>query len=298
MKRFLRRIGARVLRFVDRPAAPLLDVREISSISRHEGEDRIRRLCQGVYLGDDEVLARCLGRYKMFLDSRDLGFAPHILLDGFWEYWVTQFMARAARPGMTAVDVGANFGYYSLLLADLVGETGRLIAVEPNPHVAAKLRRTLAINGFVERATVEEVALGASAQGQTTFLVPQGQSLNARIVSPGSPHEPGHTIQVRTTNIDTLCAKLDRVDLIKVDAEGGEVGILEGMRETVARHHPTLLLELNAARGYDIAAVHAALARDYRSIGYLSFESQVKPVSAGELKTLHVGEDWMVVCSA
>jgi FkbM family methyltransferase len=298
MRGFLRRIGSAAIRIGGRGATPLFDVHEISSFLRPEGEARIRRLCQAVYLGDNEVLARCLGRYKMFLDSRDTGFAPHIMLDGYWEFWITRFVVRAVRPGMTVVDVGANFGYYSVLLADLIGDAGRLVAVEPNPHVAAKLRKTLSINGFDGRATVREVALTQAADGKIAFFMPAGQPLNSRVVPPDSACEGGETITVGATNIDALCAKLDRVDFIKVDAEGAEAGIIEGMKETIARHRPTLLLETNAARGYDIAAVHALLAKSYPSIGYLDVDSRIKPATARDLQTVHVGEDWMLVCSA
>jgi FkbM family methyltransferase len=199
---------------------------------------------------------------------------------------------------MTVIDVGANFGYYSVLLGDLIESTGRLIAVEPNPHVADKLRRTLSINGFEGRSTVLEVALGNSAAGEVSFFIPRGEPLNARVVPRGSKGEGGETITVHTTNIDTLCAGLPRVDFIKVDAEGAEADILEGMKDTIARHRPTMLLELNAARGYEIAAVHASLSRDYSSIGYLDFDSQIKPVTVRDLQTRHVGEDWMIRCSA
>jgi FkbM family methyltransferase len=276
----------------------MFDVHRISALSRRDAEDRIRRLCQAVYLGDHEVLARCLGRYKMFLDTHDGGLAPHIMLDGYWEFWVTQFMVRAVRPGMTVLDVGANFGYYSVLLADLIGDAGRLVAVEPNPHVAAKLRKTLSINGYDGRATVREVALTQSAEGEIAFVIPHGYPGQGHVAGCGGPREGGETITVGATNIDTLCAKLDRVDFIKIDAEGAEAGILEGMKETIVRHRPTLLLELSAARGYDIAAVHAALAESYASIGYLDFDSRIKPLALRDLQTRNVGDEWMVHCSA
>lgn len=83
----------------------------------------------------------------------DVGFAPHIIMDGFWEYWITQFIAARMKDGAVVLDVGANFGYYTLLMSDLIGPSGKCIAFEPNPGVAAKLRKTIAINGFESRAT-------------------------------------------------------------------------------------------------------------------------------------------------
>jgi hypothetical protein len=144
---------------------------------------------------------------------------------------------------------------------------------------------------------VEEVALTGAAEGEVTFFVPQGQQGYGHIIPGGRP-EGGVTIAVRTTNIDTLCAKLDRVDFIKVDAEGAEGGIIEGMKETIARHRPTLLLELNVSRAYEIAEVYALLARSYRSIGYVDYDSHVKPITLRDLQTRNVGQEWMIQCSA
>src|SRR5258707_8071492 len=118
---------------------------------RHRLEDAIRRRVQTAYLGDGLVLARILGRQKILLNGSDRGFACHLMLDGFWEMWLTQFLAGQVKPGMTVVDVGANFGYYTVLFADAVGDAGRVIAVEPNPDAAALLRETVLLNGYAPR---------------------------------------------------------------------------------------------------------------------------------------------------
>ena len=107
---------------------------------RQRLEAAIRRRVQTAYLGEGVVLARILGRQKIFLRSADRGFACHLMLDGFWEIWLTQYLAGCVRPGMTVIDVGANYGYYTLLLADAVGEAGHVIAVEPNPDAVAEFR--------------------------------------------------------------------------------------------------------------------------------------------------------------
>src|SRR5882672_5557832 len=112
----------------------------LATWSRPLLERAIRRRVQTAYLGDGLVLARILGRHKIFLRSSDRGFACHVMLDGFWEMWLTQFLAHRVKPGMTVIDVGANFGYYTLLLGDAVGEAGRVIAAEPNPDAASLLQ--------------------------------------------------------------------------------------------------------------------------------------------------------------
>ena len=116
-------------------------------IERAQNEAAIRGLCRNAYLGDHTSLCRVLGRYKMFVDTRDIGIASHLLLDGFWEMWVTEEMLRHVRQGMTVLDIGANLGYFSLLLADLTGPRGRVIAFEPNPLMSSLARRSIEVNG-------------------------------------------------------------------------------------------------------------------------------------------------------
>ena len=119
--------------------AVIFDLGRLMSSSRDLNEALIRSLCATVRL-DDSILCRVLGRYKMYVDCNDVGLAPHLMLDGYWEMHVTEAILRFVRSGMTVVDVGANQGYFTMLLADLVGPNGRVFAAEPNTHMMTLLR--------------------------------------------------------------------------------------------------------------------------------------------------------------
>ena len=101
-----------------------LDIEEFAGRSKRALEALCRARAQPVYLGGNEALCRILGRYKLYVDTRDKGLCAHLLLDGYWEMGLTMHIARHVRAGMTAIDVGANFGYYTVLLGALVGEDG------------------------------------------------------------------------------------------------------------------------------------------------------------------------------
>jgi FkbM family methyltransferase len=102
----------------------------------------------------------------------------------------------ATQPGFWVLDIGANFGYYSLLFSDLVGMG--CLAFEPNPQVAAKLRKSLSINGFDGRADVKEVALGREAAGEVRFFIPTpGRRTRASLhLKMDSNPNNGHAITV------------------------------------------------------------------------------------------------------
>jgi hypothetical protein len=96
--------------------------------SRWELEEYSRRRATGIFYGDNRMLCRLLGDYLAFVDTHDFMLAPRLVADGFWEAWVTLAVARYLQPGMWCVDVGANYGYYTLLMAAACGPEGRIVA--------------------------------------------------------------------------------------------------------------------------------------------------------------------------
>ncbi|MHC1551817.1 FkbM family methyltransferase [Phyllobacterium sp. K27] len=280
----------------------LLHLHEIAKLKRLDLEAAILALTNSAYLGDHTALARVLGRYKLYIDTRDRGFGSHILLDGFWEIWLTQFCARNVKPGMTAIDVGANFGYYSMLLAELVGEAGKLIAVEPNPHAADFLKRSLDLNGFTSRSQVIEKVLGSAGTSSAKLFVPEHEPKNATVVPAAfnvenARQHGGYLVEIPAVTMDALCAPLDRVDFIKIDAEGAEEDIFSAIGETIERHRPMIVVEFNAVRSENSIQFIEKLTNIYGTIRRLDFEGFARPVTAHELATQNYGQDWLLVLS-
>jgi FkbM family methyltransferase len=257
---------------------------------RDEAECAIRARVQTAYLGDKLILARVLGRPKIFLSTDDLGFACHLMLDGYWEIWLTQFFARVIKPGMTVIDVGANFGYYTVLFGDAVGATGHVIAIEPVPSTAAVLRKTIDLNGLTHTTHLVNAAAGNRDDAEVHMVVPLGEPKNATIVA--APREG--SIIVPSVTIDHLTRDLDRLDMVKIDAEGAEVTILAGMKETIARFKPRILLEFNAARYPDPGAFLSDIEGSYPCIRSLDFSGNLEPAPRDLLLRTRFGEDWLL----
>ena len=295
----------RVARALLRPGASLptytsrmLHLHDIGTLHRAALEDACRRDASPVYLGDHIGLCRILGRYKFHVDTRDSGFGANILLDGYWELWLTQFMAQTVARGAIVVDVGANYGYYSLLLADLVGPTGHVYAIEPNPAAAALLRRSVSLNGFDARTTICEVAAGAEDGGTATLFVPDGEPKNAAIVADAGVLAGGAAYPVPVVTLDSLFVAHPRIDFIKIDAEGAEQGIIAGLSRTFAVHRPDMVLEFNAARYADAAGFLAELTALYGWLSYLDFTGEVREITPERVLTEQFGDDWLLFFSA
>src|SRR6185436_6225769 len=101
-------------------------------------------------------------------------------LVGIYEPQETWLVSRLLRPGMTAVDVGANWGYFTLLCAHLVGATGRVLSLEPDPRVFELLQENLALNDLPH---VTPLPLAAAASCGTLTLDGYGPADTNRGVS-------------------------------------------------------------------------------------------------------------------
>lgn len=134
------------------------------------------------------------------------------------------------RPGDVFVDVGANVGYYTILASEIVGDSGRVIAVEPVPETAAVMNSNVGLN---HAANVDVVPKACwSARGTVSIWVPSGPyglaSLKAR-------RARGSLQSVEAVTLDELCQGISQIRLIKIDVEGAEHEVLLGATETLAK---------------------------------------------------------------
>lgn len=277
----------------------LIHPHQIADLKRDELEAMVRQRTQYAFLGGHKALCRSLGRYKLFLDTRDIAFASHLFLDGFWEMWLTQFMARTIKSGMVVVDVGAFYGYYTTLMSDFVGPEGKCIAIEPNPEAAAAVRESLSVNGFTGRTEVLEVALRGPGVKTMDLYVPRGLPMNARLL-PGAQSDSGGEAKraIPVMTLDQLMAKYGKIDFLKIDAEGAEHDIIRGGDELLRKHKPRIILEFNQARLSKPRELLQELLMIYREIGVLTFDSTIRQTSIDEILADKSGEDWLLYLGA
>jgi FkbM family methyltransferase len=216
---------------------PFQTMKEIAGLASQEFEETCREHTSYAYLGDHLALCRVLSRFKIYIDTRDIGISPHFIQDGFWETWVTQCLAREVSQGNICIDAGANFGYYSLLMSALSGSGGRTIAVEPHPHISQLLRHTQSVHPW--KFDVVEAALGDTS-GDALLSIPEHYTGGSTILKE-THFIPESRIKVRSLSLDDLVKEMDlpRVDVIKMDVEGAEPSVFEGMKETI-KNNPGL----------------------------------------------------------
>jgi FkbM family methyltransferase len=154
---------------------------------------------------------------------------------------------RLIKPGDVIVDVGANVGYYSVHLSNLVGESGFVHAFEPDPKNYARLVRNLQLNGFDKRSRANQMAVSSSTGTAQFILTPAIDSGWGRVAE-SAPAAGEQTINVQTTKLDDYLQSQNvrSVSFLKCDIEGHEFDFLAGAARTLeARAIGKVLIEYN-----------------------------------------------------
>lgn len=152
------------------------------------------------------------------------------------EHFEKKLLQAAARPGMTAIDVGANLGYFTVALAEAVTRSGRVYAFEPDPACFAVLGKTIAANDL-EQVVAEQAAVADQPGICRLYLCLENAGDN-RIYDLGD-HRP--SVEVAQLSLDDRFPDMP-VGLIKMDIQGAELLVVRGMKNLLARNHDVLVL--------------------------------------------------------
>jgi FkbM family methyltransferase len=185
-----------------------------------------------------EIVLTDFHDFKIYSDNND-GAVGKFIRQGVYEPDVTSVFRRILKPGMGILDIGANIGYFSFLSAAVVGESGRVFAIEPNQENAKLFEASRRLNGFKQISLLPvaagpengSLALYSSHSTGTTSSLPADLDalLSARLVP--------------CLKLDDVLSKSDVIDLIKIDVDGAEYMALMGCEQLIQRHKPSIISE-------------------------------------------------------
>lgn len=271
----------------------LLALKEKSFLSRSP------RVIDAVRPAYDALLRMIYGRRGI---ERRMGNEPPIRLNPRYrsisedcEREVVKAMKSLIRPGDTALDIGANIGVFTLLLARWVGPSGAVHAFEPAPESLNALRYHAGLNELSDRVTI--VAEAVSDQvGMAAFYAHSRSGENSLNPFMMDRMAAAEKIEVPLTTIDAYCSQTNITpSFLKFDIEGFEFHALEGGMQTLRRARPRMLIEFHAHLWAEVGVTPERIAgvmNELKEIGY-----SVHPIE-GQSDLIREGGHGVLRCDA
>jgi len=230
--------------------------------------DMWRRVCRAqasepsAELGtDDTMWVAIKGGIRVHVPAGIEELTPYVLVEQ--EDWFEDeihFVRHMLKPGMRCLDIGANYGVFSLSCARQVGPGGRVWSFEPTPDTAKFLSTSIRENGF---QNVSLLPMALSRASGTAKLVTHADSEHNYLSDDVSDEARVEIVDVRSLDDVTREQGLENIDFLKMDAEGAEIGILEGGERFFERESPVVLFEFKYREGANWELVDAVRARRY-----------------------------------
>jgi FkbM family methyltransferase len=260
----------------------------LRGLGRPQGKP-LRAHTRYAYLGDHKGLAVLNDGSRIYVDTRDVSLTPSLILYGCWEPWIERALIGLVRPGAIAVDLGANFGYYTIALAWAVGPRGKVYAFEANPQLAGLLSATVATNGLRDRVVLANAAIIDREEVVKLHVDPQfvgGGHLSFGAEEPALEH-----YSVAGTTLCVALAGIERIDILRMDIEGSEPLALRGA-EALIRNSPELVIVCEwsvpmMAAHCDLGGLIDWLSEMGFSFWEILIDSSLRPVSREGLLTLN-----------
>lgn len=209
-----------------------------------------------------------------------------------YEVKIDRLFEKYVKPGSTVIDIGANIGLHTLRSALLAGENGKVIAIEPSTWAIKKLQRNLELNPHLgSSVTIMKVALGSQPHKSSTLEFQSSYRLSGRNqVSP-------EVVDVLTLDQAIQQSELSAIDVIKIDVDGHEVGILLSSISSLSMFLPTLIIEFTPSYSAGYLSEFSHLWSVMTQMGYEAFtdEGVLIPNMEERLARLPAGDSVMVL---
>ena len=246
--RFIRRIGKYLYYYLSNPKNIIMREQVVSTV------DGIKHICDG-----DNYIERS------------------ILESGVWEEKETFAVKEVVKAGFVVFDVGANIGYYTLLMSKLVGPSGQVHCFEPTAYAFDRLQKNININTGLSTSSIK---LNKNALASHTDK--RVDSLESRFSLKYLANDDEEIIEFIT--MDDYCENegIERLDFIKIDVDGYDLDIIEGGRSVFNKYKPIVMAEICDRVLKKQNANYKQYLRKYLEYGY----TQAKLLETSELSLL------------
>lgn len=182
--------------------------------------------------------AKVFGKYTFYYLPNDNYIGQRIEVEKY-EPYETQLILRQTKKGNIVIDVGANIGYYTVLLADRIGKTGKIYAFEPDKANFKILKKNVEANNL-KNVEIINVAVGSKA-GKIKLHKSKENLGDHKLYGNGKEVK-----EVKIIKLDDFL-KGKKIDLMKIDTQGWEPEVVVGSKELIKKNKPTIFLEYSPA---------------------------------------------------
>jgi len=183
--------------------------------------------------------------YKISVIPDDPGISSELRIFNVHEPITTHITLQELKKDMTCLDIGSNIGYYVLMESKAVGDKGMVIAIEPSPKNFQQMKKSLELE---KTSNVDAYNFAAGEEdGESDFLIHE-RSNCSKIIPKGEPlPEFANVIKIPLKKIDSFIEdkKLNRLDFIRMDIEGYEIKLFEGLWNTLRKFKPMIQMEFH-----------------------------------------------------
>lgn len=182
-------------------------------------------------------LVRRIHDFKLDLDLTDLGISRELIVNGTREEQLRYILNEEIKSGMTILDIGGNIGYYPVMEAKLVGDSGRIYTVEPAHDNYKQLLKNIRLNDLIETILPYNIGI-SNRRGKERFYLSTHSNLHTFIkkgyldnyVTKGISDD---TIEIEVTDLSSFLMDIEPIDLIRMDIEGYEVEVISGLEGAI-----------------------------------------------------------------
>lgn len=215
-----------------------------------------------INLGEVVLLESDVGR--LLFPAWDNVMVPNIEAFGVWEPVESAWIREHVAPGSACLDIGANVGYHALTIAQSIGESGSLIAIEPDPLNFELLRLNLAANGFSRVECINSAA--GDYDGKAEFTRDSFNAGDHRSYRRKTAPESA-IMEVPIARVDELIGDTP-IDFVLCDTQSFDHRVIQGMSRTIERHRPSMLVEFWTAGLEELGEDPVDVISYYQEIGY------------------------------
>lgn len=226
-----------------------------------------------IFIKTDDIgnLYQCAYDMKLYLDP--VSYVDSMILkNNVWEKESMDIVQMLVKTGDTVLDVGANFGYYSVMCSKLVGANGQVISSEPTAYFRERFTHHISKNNC---SNITLLPFGFSDKENTLEI-----KIDASTATMHMPEQDAYlkTEQIKLVTLDSYIKdnKVDKLDFIKVDIDGHEPKFLNGAEQTISKFKPYILLEINPLNYYLAGVTIWDFYEQIKDYGYRIFEEKSK----------------------